>query len=157
MKTSEISRLEHVLFYVMERTIKSYRQFAQRKINELRKDITIDQWLVLKTILDDPHISQREIAAKVFKDEASITRMIDLLVKKEFLQRCPYPEDRRRIGLKLTALGEQAQQDLIPVILNNRSIALEGLNNAEIDTLQQLLLKITANCANTEHQKAKSS
>ncbi|MGI9553077.1 MAG: MarR family winged helix-turn-helix transcriptional regulator [Aurantibacter sp.] len=151
------SRLENVLFYVMEKTIKSYRQFAQRNINRVNNDITIDQWLILKTIYDNPNISQREIAKNVFKDHASITRMIDLLVKKRFLERSPYPEDRRRFGLELTSLGTMTQQELMPVILKNRGIALEGLSQEEISTLQNLLQKITVNCTKTIYQKAKQS
>ncbi len=151
------SRLENVLFYVMEKTIKSYRQFAQRNINVVNSDITIDQWLVLKTIYDNPNISQREIAKNVFKDHASITRMIDLLVKKGFLERLPHHQDRRRFGLELTSLGKISQQNLMPLILRNREMALEGLNSKEISTLQDLLEKITMNCTNTIHQKAKQS
>ena len=152
-----ISRLENVIFYVMERTIKSYRQFAQRNINKVNSDITIDQWLVLKTIYDNPNISQRAIAKNVFKDHASITRMIDLLVQKGFLERLPHPEDRRRFGLVLTPLGIMNKQNLTPVILRNRGMALEGLSSEEISTLQNLLEKITMNCTHTIHQKAKQS
>lgn len=152
-----ISRLENVLFYVLEKTIKSYRQFAQRNLKNVNEDITIDQWLILKTIYDSPNITQREIAEKVFKDHASITRMIDLLVKKEFLSRFFNPEDRRRQGLELTPLGKITQEELIPVIMQNRSKALEGLSSEEVATLRILLQKITANCTKNLHQKAKQS
>ncbi len=158
MKTTDtVSRLENVLFYVLERTIKSYRQFAQRNLKKVNEDITIDQWLILKTISDNPNVTQREIAEKVFKDDASITRMIDLLVKKGFLERSPYPEDRRRFGLALTTIGKMAEEEVIPVVLQNRNIALEGLSSEEINTLRNLLLKITDNCTNTIHQKTKQS
>ncbi len=148
-----ISRLENVLFYILEKSIKSYRQFAQRNLNEINDDITIDQWLVLKTIYDNPDITQREIAERVFKDHASITRMIDLLVKKGFLERSFNPEDRRRYGLELTPLGKITQQESIPVIIKNRKKALEGLSLEEIETLKNLLQKITINCTNNLHQK----
>lgn len=153
-EVNPVSRLEDVLFYVIEKAIKSYRQFAQRNIREVNKDITIDQWLILKTINDNPDITQREIAEYVFKDDASITRMIDLLVKKGFLERSLYPEDRRRSGLGLTPLGKMTKQDLMPIILNNRGIALEGLSEEEINTLRKVLQKITVNCNKTLHQKA---
>jgi len=141
-----VSRLEDVLFYVIEKSIKSYRQFAQRNIKDVNKDITIDQWLILKTIQDNPDITQREIAEYVFKDDASITRMINLLVKKGFLKRSLYPEDRRRFGLELTSLGKFTKEDLMSVILQNREIALEGLSTEEITTLRNLLQKIIVNC-----------
>ncbi len=148
-------RLEHVLFYILEKSIKSYRQFAQRNLKKVNKDITIDQWLILKTIHDNPNISQREIAEAIFKDVASVTRMIELLVSKGFLLRSSHSEDRRRHGLKLTPMGNITQEDLMPVIIQNRSIALEGLSEKEIETLRNLLQKIILNCTNSQNQKSK--
>ena len=144
---NSVSRLEHVLFYVIEKSIKSYRQFAQHNIKKVNKDVTIDQWLILKIIDDNPKITQREIAEYVFKDHASITRMINLLVKKKFLERSLHPEDRRRFGLKLTANGRQTKEALMPVILRNREKALEGLTEEEIENLKTTLHKITGNCS----------
>lgn len=155
IKTIPTSRLEHVPFYILEKAIKSYRQFAQRNLKKVNKDITIDQWLILKTIYDNPNSSQREIAENVFKDEASVTRMIELLVTKGFLVRSLHTEDRRRFGLELTSKGRKVQEDLMPVILQNRNIALDGLSIEEIETLKTLLHKITNNCTKTKHQKAK--
>lgn len=155
-KTETIPRLESVLFYVMEKTIKSYRQFAQRNLNALNQDLTIDQWLILKTLHDNPKLTQREIAERVFKDHASITRMIDLLVTKGFIERFPHPDDRRRYTLQLTPMGKMAQQESIPIIMQNRATALEGLNADEVATLRNLLQRITDNCQNT-NQKSKQS
>ncbi len=155
IKTIPTSRLEHVPFYILEKAIKSYRQFAQRNLKEVNKDITIDQWLILKTIYDNPNSSQREIAENVFKDVASVTRMIELLVTKGFLARSLHTEDRRRFGLELTSKGRKVQEDLMPVILQNRNIALDGLSAKEIETLKKLLHKIINNCTKVKHQKAK--
>lgn len=151
-----VPRLESVLFYVMEKTIKSYRQFAQRNLNSLNQDLTIDQWLILKTLHDNPNFTQREIAERVFKDHASITRIIDLLVNKGFLRRFPNPEDRRRYALELTPMGKGAQQQSIPIIMQNRATALEGLSADELATLRNLLQRITDNCQNI-NQKSKQS
>ena len=155
-ETETIPRLESVLFYVMEKTIKSYRQFAQRNLNTLNRDLTIDQWLVLKTLHDNPKLTQREIAERVFKDHASVTRMIDLLVNKGFLERSLNPDDRRRYALELTPMGKMAQQESIPIIMENRATALKGLSADEVETLRNLLQRITDNCQNT-NQKSKQS
>ena len=139
-------RLERVLFYTLEKAIKSYRQFAQRRLNELEHDITIDQWLTLKTIHDNPGIPQREIAASVFKDQASVTRIIDTLVQKGFLQRKVNPEDRRRFKLELSKIGELALSELDPVIQQNRNAALQGLQVAEVNSMRDQLERIIHNC-----------
>jgi MarR family transcriptional regulator for hemolysin len=52
-------RLQDVFFYSLESAIKSYRRFAQARIEEGGFDITIDQWLVLKTIEESPAASRR--------------------------------------------------------------------------------------------------
>ncbi len=90
-----MERLEDVIFYTLDKAIKTYRQFAQRRLNEAGYDISVDQWLVLQAISETPGISQLEIAERVFKDAASITRIIDLLINKNYLQRESHSIDRR--------------------------------------------------------------
>ncbi|MBC7862366.1 MAG: MarR family transcriptional regulator, partial [Bacteroidia bacterium] len=71
-----MEKLESVFFYHLEKAIKSYRQFAQNKLNSNALTITIDQWLVLKVLSDNQDITQTELAERVFKDKASVTRII---------------------------------------------------------------------------------
>ncbi len=141
-----IDRLEQTIFYELEKTIKSYRQFAQRNIKYINIDITIDQWLLLKTIKDNPELSQKKIAEIVFKDYASVTRMIELMVKKEYLIRSFHEDDRRRFKLKLTLKSEKIYNELVPIVLSNREIALSGLSEKDLSKLSELLQKISNNC-----------
>src|SRR6218665_55699 len=90
-----MEKLNATFFYHLETAIKSYRQHAQAQLNENRLDITVDQWLVLKTISDYPEITQKELAENVFKDQASITRIVDLLVKRGYISRKPNSDNRR--------------------------------------------------------------
>jgi MarR family transcriptional regulator, transcriptional regulator for hemolysin len=140
-----MKKIDQVIFYSIEKSIKTYRQFAQKNIKDAGFNITIDQWLVLKTIQEDATISQQHLAIKVFKDFASITRMIELLVKNGFLNRDFHHEDRRRFKLSLTEQGIQIIESLEPIINANRIKALSEVSNAEIEQLQTILLKITSN------------
>lgn len=143
---ADTSRLDRTVFYALEKAIKSYRQFAQRNLRQQSLDITIDQWLLLKTIHDEPGLSQKEMAGRVFKDYASITRMIELLVKRGYLKRSFHKSDRRRFKLALTDEGEKIYKQLIPVISSNRKTALEDFTDQQIETLYHLLSKMTNNC-----------
>ena len=145
-KAAHQPRLDQTVFYALEKAIKSYRQFAQRNIKNHDLDITIDQWLVLKTIHDEPTLSQKAIAERVFKDYASITRMIELLVQRDYLKRSFHQADRRRFQLRLTPLGKRIYQKLIPIVNQNRQQALSGINDVQISQLHQLLRSITKNC-----------
>ncbi|MES2275997.1 MAG: MarR family transcriptional regulator [Bacteroidota bacterium] len=140
-----MEKLKDTVFYSLENAIKSYRQFGQRDINRTGLDITIDQWLVLKTLEDSPGISQQQLAALVFKDVASITRITDLLVKKSYLNRDFHATDRRRFELTITDDGRKIIDTLKPIVKNYRAAALNGITDAELELLDHTLKKIIAN------------
>ena len=138
--------LNEVIFYVLDKTIKQYRQFAQSNIDQAGLDITIDQWLILNVIQEMPTLGQQEIAERVFKDQASVARIIDLLVKKKLLIQTASQQDRRRVDRVLTPAGWQLLQDVTPIIAGNRSTALRELSEPAIDQLRQTLEVIIGNC-----------
>ncbi len=140
-------KLTSTFFYVLEKSIKTYRQMAQRTISDEFGSITVDQLLVLQTMNDHPELTQQQIAVAVFKDFASITRIIDLLVRKGFLKRSDHPTDRRRFELTVTREGEDLLRLVRPRILKNRKIALEGITEEEFVITRKVLEKIAENCS----------
>lgn len=134
------------VLYSIEQAIKEYRKISQKNISKIVKDITIDQCLILIILHKDANIFQNELANLIFKDKASVTRMIELMVKKEYLIRAIDTEDRRKFILKVTEKGEKTIDLLTPVIMQNRKTALNGLSLEEIDFLDKTLNKIITNC-----------
>ena len=141
-----MEKLETIIFYTVDKAIKTYRQFAQRRLNEAGLDITIDQWLVLKAILEKPDISQLEIADVVFKDAASVTRIIDLLVRKNYLERTAHDTDRRRFSLQLTDTGSDLMKNIAKVVDQNRKTALQRISEKQLEQTRQTLNTIIENC-----------
>jgi len=137
---------QQTIFYTIEKAIKSYRKFAQKQLSDVVSGITVDQVLVLTVIESSPDIAQHEIASLLFKDYASITRMIELLVKNEYLTRSINETDRRKFTLKISAKGETTLKQLKPIILKNRTDALEGISESEVNQLFTTLNKIINNC-----------
>lgn len=132
--------------YSIEKAIKEYRKLAQKNISKVVKDITVDQCLILIILHDNKDIAQNELASLVFKDNASITRMIELMVKKEYLNRTIHHEDRRKFNLEVTSKGLKTLELIQPVIKKNRQTALDGLSLEEIAVLDKTLNKIIINC-----------
>jgi DNA-binding MarR family transcriptional regulator len=102
--------------------------------------------MVLLFLDKHSELTQKEIAALIFKDNASMTRMINLMVNKKYLKRSMNPLDRRRYNIEITAKGKQVLESLPPIILSNREKSLEGITKEEIIQLESLLKKITSNC-----------
>ncbi len=141
-----MEKLDEVLFYTLEKSIKIYRKFAQNQILQSGHDITVDQWLVLKTLQEKKNLSQKQIAELVFKDIASITRIIELLVKKKYVKRKIDTSDRRKSELEITEIGNKTIESIYPIVIENRKQALTGLTSVEIKKLKAQLEKLIANC-----------
>lgn len=134
------------VFYSIEKAIKSYRKLAQKRISEVAPDITLDQALLLLLIEDQPKLSQVKLAGLLFKDYASMTRMIVLLIQNGFLQRNPHPTDGRRSRLTITTKGRKILDRLRDVIAGNRVTAISGLTTQQLEALKEGLQIISQNC-----------
>jgi MarR family transcriptional regulator, transcriptional regulator for hemolysin len=139
-------RLQDVLFYSLESAIKAYRRFAQARLSAAGIDITIDQWLVLKTIHESADVTLQQVGTAVFKDFASVTRIVQLLERKGLLRRKPHPNDRRRSELALTSAGESVIRTVEPIAQAYRRQALDGVDAEEVARLRVVLRRITENC-----------
>lgn len=134
------------VLYSIEQAIKEYRKISQKNISKIVSDITVDQCLVLIILNKKADVSQNEVAKLIFKDNASITRIIELMVKKEYLTRKINETDRRKFSLEITEKGRNTIELLSPVINLNRQTALDGLSDTEIELLDKILYKIISNC-----------
>jgi DNA-binding MarR family transcriptional regulator len=120
--------------------------YAQKKLREHGFKITIDQWLIIKCILENPTITQHELSELVFKDNASVTRIIDLLIKAGYLEKETHPEDRRKLVLHVSKSGQEIIKNVQKIVLQNRSKALNGINQNELEIVDKALRKIITNC-----------
>ncbi|MBC6699502.1 MarR family winged helix-turn-helix transcriptional regulator [Hymenobacter puniceus] len=138
--------LSSVIFYSLDKAIRQYRKLAQANIDRAGIAITIDQWLVLRVIQEHDDLTQTDIAERVFKDQASVARMISLLAGRQLLVSVPLPSDGRRSQLRVTEEGERVLAAVQPVVLSNRALALRGLSEADLTVLRTLLEQIYQNC-----------
>jgi len=145
-----MEKLDSIIFYNIDKAIRAYRNYAQRQLKENGFNITIDQWLIIKAILENPDITQNEIGNLVFKDNASVTRIIDLLVKSEFVIREVHSADRRKTNLSVTKSGKDIIEKVQNLVENNRSVALQNVSKKELETMNTTLLKIAENCINAK-------
>lgn len=142
-----MEKLDNIVFYAIDKAIRSYRQFAQKRLKDAGFTITIDQWLVIKAILENPSIPQNEIGDLVFKDNASVTRIMSHLEKAGYLLRTVNESDRRKINLKVTRKGEKIIQAVQELVTKNRKDALAGISEEEIAIAHGVMARIAENTA----------
>ena len=59
-----MEKLKDITFYNMDKAIRIYRNYAQKRLRDHGFRITVDQWLVIKAILENPDITQQEIGER---------------------------------------------------------------------------------------------
>lgn len=107
------------VFYTVENAIKYDRKFAQKNISNSIRDMTDDQALGLQFLSKHPELTQNEIAELIFRDKASMTRMINTMVKNKCLRRDTNHQDHRRYKFEITSEGEEILVKLPSLISNN--------------------------------------
>ena len=105
-------------------------------------NITSEQWGVLRCLWQEEGLSQSEIAGKVQKDKASVTRILDIMEKNRLIIRCDDPSDRRSYRIFLTAEGKSLESKLKPLAQAANQQIFQSLDEGERQELQRLLLKL---------------
>lgn len=131
--------------FLLDRTARKVKQYAQQQFNAIGLNITVDQWSIMKHLFEKGPKKQNEIAELTAKDNPTVTRIIDLLCKKGYAQRTAHPDDRRCFVVSLTNEGEAMVKDLKPQIAKIRLKAWEGLSKDDFIRFQNILETIYKN------------
>jgi len=126
--------------FILDRTARRVKQYAQNSFLQGAFDVTIDQWSILKILYEEDAMTQKEIAERSGKDQPTLTRIVDILIKKQLAQRVEHPEDRRCLHLKLTEVEE-----LSPAVKSIRMKAWENLSEEDFESFTRILNTIYNN------------
>ncbi len=104
--------------------------------------VSVEQGLLLKFVYEVPGVTQTQIAEYLSKDKTTITRMIDTLVKKDFLERRSNDEDRRAFHIYVTKETAQKVQDISPQFEKNREALKDIIGKKDYQTAIEVFNKI---------------
>lgn len=104
--------------------------------------ITTEQWSVLRTLNECDHITQKELSERSDKDQATLTKILDLLVKNGFVKRVPNPNDRRSFFIEITEKGSSLSDELIPFLENIYGRIIEGIPDEKLTIFQEVLVSL---------------
>jgi DNA-binding MarR family transcriptional regulator len=104
--------------------------------------VTPEQWGLLYLLSRKGEQYQRQISKATLKDRPNISRMIDILEKKELVKRKPDEENRRIFKVFLTDKGKEIAVKYMPLLKNIADNACQVLTGEEVEALQNILWKI---------------
>ncbi len=137
--------LEDLILFQIDKTSKVSKLYSQREFDKVGLGITIDQWVLLKIIQGTGQLSQKELADKSLRDPASITRTLDLLEKKGYVERTQVEGNRRQYNVVLTKSGQKFIDKHMKIVNEHRELSTKGFTKKELETLSSMLLRIQKN------------
>lgn len=72
-------------------------------------DISVTQCWALDTLVGAGSLRLNQLAAKLYLDKSTTSRVVNALERKGYVQRAPHPEDGRAVVLRATAAGARLQ------------------------------------------------
>jgi DNA-binding MarR family transcriptional regulator len=135
--------LDRTVGFFINRTNSMMKNNLQKVFKKC--DVTHEQWIILSCLHDNDGCIQQELAKKIDKDKAAITRLLDVLEKRNLIKRESSPNDRRVFLVYLTEEGRNIQKSLDPLAQISSEQALKGLSEEEIKQLKLSLTKIISN------------
>lgn len=93
-------------------------------------------------VFDQPNITQKEAGDAQRIDRTTIGQITDALTSKGFLERHPYPKDRRAYQLRLTPKGEETLIQLRTETIRCENECLSCLDSREKEQYLHILKTI---------------
>ena len=87
-------------------------------------------------------INPSTLAEKVGVKRATMTGLLDGLEGKEFIERVAHPEDRRKLGIRLTKKGQQLLGEMLPDYYSHIGKLMAKLSEKDRLELELLLGKV---------------
>ncbi|MEP1032109.1 MarR family transcriptional regulator [Ekhidna sp.] len=128
----------------IDRTYKVVRQDLINRFKKAGIDITPEQWVILAK-LEEQDMYQTELASMSFRDKPTVSRIVDLLAKKQFVERIPDKEDGRKYHVSITKEGLTMINKARPFVEESRKIGWINLTEEEYETLIVTLDKVFSN------------
>ena len=126
MDSSKNENFESFL-HELAKVTSAMKGFMRQKFKEHNVNITFEMLQVLRFLWEKDGVNQQEIADAILKDKASLTYLIDNLVRRKLVQRTEDSQDRRNKIITLTQEGKEMRELIRPWISEMYEIAGKGL------------------------------
>jgi DNA-binding MarR family transcriptional regulator len=115
---------------------------------------TFLQYQILAWLRDGIALNPRDICAQYRHNSGALTRVIDQLEEKGFIERLRRDRDRRKVELQLTDSGRKVIERLIPLVVDQLNEVLQDFSSEELQQLTRLLIKFNTSL---EHQAERNA
>ena len=96
----------------LSRAERGYTKLLNRAFIKAGYDLSREQYELLRVLWVEDHVNQQTISLRLQKDKYNVTKLLNTLTKRGFVERKICQEDKRNNFVVLTDKGVQVQQTL---------------------------------------------
>ena len=107
-------------------------------------DISAQQFNVLRILRGQKgkSLNLMDIQSRMIQKTSNVTRLVEKLRLKGFVERVPCEDNRRKVEISITALGLQTLESLEPIFQGEHKEIFANLTDEESQQLSNLLDKL---------------
>jgi DNA-binding MarR family transcriptional regulator len=138
------------MLYMLERTVRQFRLDLQQFLNAVVADITVEQWMLLSEISLHSGIGNLDLAKRLAKDPAAVSRSCELLVEKKLIKTQDHKTDSRKKMILITPKGQQLLNKCEKEVERFRKNVTKGISQDELNQVASTLDKLFYNSGGVE-------
>ncbi len=132
--------LKRLVGYSMKRAYHAIQADAARVLEGLGLRITT--YSALRIVCDTPNLRQSQLAEALSMERSNTVVIVDALEQADLMERHRVESDRRSYALRATDKGKRVCAEATEALFAHEDEVLSVLDDAERDTLMQLLRKL---------------
>ena len=131
------------IFYQIELTAKYCKMLGQQLFDKYNTGITLEEYTVLDTLIDNKDLCQRDLAKLILKDRANTGKLLDTLEKKGLVTRKLDIKNNRPVKIiEITKKGIEKAEDAANKIRPHYKQVKERIKNSDIARVGDLLKEL---------------
>lgn len=105
-------------------------------------DVSVSQCYALEALVRRGGMTLNELAAQLYLDKSTASRVVDALERKGYVARMTHPQDRRAVLLEATKAGRALEEKIRDSILAQERTLLAGFAPEVRQAMTQLLRQL---------------
>ncbi|ARK29112.1 MarR family winged helix-turn-helix transcriptional regulator [Halalkalibacter krulwichiae] len=107
--------------------------------------VTNEQWAIMIRLWEEDGLTQNRLASLTNKDSASVSRLINNMIKRDLVTRIPHPVDKRTNLIFLTNAGKSLQVAMIEQAQKTVEQISQNISDEDMKTFLKVLYQIDEN------------
>jgi DNA-binding MarR family transcriptional regulator len=133
--------------WLMATCSKVLREKLALRFSKAGYSVTPEQWAILGRLGQEDGLSQQTLADRFHRSKVAAFQLISKLEAQGLVERRDDPFDGRSRLVFLTDEGRRTQAALVELAKQNMAAALEGVEDADLETAKAVVRRIINNAA----------